>query len=377
LSPRRVDPARLGALRGAAQLLARPLAISHPADVVREAGPVQAQEPRAARLAFRARSRALSSADVDRARTEERSLLRAWLMRKTAHLIATEDAGWMLPLFAESIVRWSRGRLAGFGLDRRGQDRALALLRREVDAHGPLTRPELARGLTEAGFAAPQQIKTHLWLLATLEGGLCLGPDRGGQTCLVRARDWIGEPRTRARADSLAELARRYLRAFGPAGERDLARWAGLPLRDCRLGLERIAGELTEVRAGGETLLALRGRGRRRGAAPVVRLLGAFDNYNLGYVSRRFAVAPRHERAIVPGGGIVRPTITVDGRFVGTWSSKRDGRRLAVKLEPFARLVPAIEVALAAEVADLGRFEAVSATQTSPRAGPSSAIGAA
>ena len=80
---------------------ARP-AIRHPVDVVRASGPVQAQEPRAARLAFRARARGLIAADVDRARTEERSLLRAWMMRKTVHLIPTEDAGWLLPLFAPS-----------------------------------------------------------------------------------------------------------------------------------------------------------------------------------------------------------------------------------------------------------------------------------
>jgi Winged helix DNA-binding domain len=358
----RSPPPRLAAVRGAAQLLGRPSSASHPADVVRTAGPVQAQEPRAARLAFRARSRSLTAADVDRARTEERSLLRAWVMRKTVHLIATEDVGWLLPLFADPIVRWSRKRLAHFGLARPAQDRALALLHREVDSHGPLTRPELAERLAAAGFDAAQEIKVHLWLLATLDGELCLGPDRGGQTCLVRSADWIGEQRRRPRDESLAELARRYIRAYGPAGDRDFARWAGLGLRDCRLGLERIAGELSEAKVGGETLLVARGRGRRRASAPTVRLLGAFDNYNLGYVSREFAVAPRDERRIVPGGGVVRPTITLDGRFVGTWSSKRSGKRLAVKLEPFAGLSAGVERALSAEVEDLGRFEGLSAT---------------
>ena len=362
MSRRRADPERLAALRGTAQLLGRPTGLTDPVQVVREVGPVQAQEPRAARLAFRARSRTLTAADVDRARTEERSLLRAWTMRKTVHLIATEDAGWLLPLFADPIVRWSRKRLADFGLDRAQQDRALALLHREVRSHGPLTRPELAERLAAAGCAAAQEIKVHLWLLATLDGELCLGPDRGGQTCLVFTNDWIGEPRRRPRDESLAELARRYIRAYGPADERDFARWAGLGLRDCRLGLERIAGELAEVRVGEQTLLVTRRRGRRRASAPTVRLLGAFDNYNLGYVSRRFAVAADGERRIVPGGGVVRPTITLDGRFVGTWSSKRAGKRLSVALEPFAELEPEIEAAAAAEAEDIARFEGLSAT---------------
>ncbi len=320
----------------------------HPVDVVRLAGPVQAQEPRAARLAFRARAGGLTAADVDRARTEERSLLRAWMMRKTIHLIAVEDAGWILPLFAPIIVRWSRKRLADFGLDRRGQDRALKLLHDAVDGEGPLTRPELGERLERAGFETGQEFKVHLWLLATLDGSLCLGPDRGGQTCLVRTEDWLGPLERRPRDESLAELARRYLRAYGPADERDMARWAGLPLRDTRLAFDRIAAEPR--------------RATRAARSPVVRLLGAYDNYNLGYVDRSFAIDAEHARTVNPGGGIIRPTITVDGRIVGTWSSKRSGKRLAVTIEPFEPLDPGIETAIADEVADIGRFEGVTST---------------
>jgi hypothetical protein len=351
------DGARLARARAAAQLFHRPSSVTHPVDIVHQSGPVQAQEPRAARLAFRARARGLRADDVDRARTEERSLLRAWMMRKTVHLIASEDAGWLLPLFSVQIVRWSRKRLADFGLDRRGQDRALAVLHRAVEADGPLTRPELGRRLEGAGFEAGQELKVHLWLLATLDGELCLGPDRGAQTCLVHTRDWIGELEGRPREDSLGELARRYLRGYAPAGERDLARWAGLPLRDVRVGLGRIATELDEVRSGSETLLRLRHAKRRRAGSGVVRMLGGFDNYNLGYVSREFAVDPEGERRINPGGGMVRPSVTVDGRAVATWSSKRSGRRLRVTIEPFAELAPGVERALADEIADIGRFE--------------------
>jgi len=351
------QPARLARLRAASQRLTRPRTIAHPADVARLAGPVQAQEPRAAKLAFRARARALTAADVDRARTEERSLLRAWCMRKTVHLICAEDAGWLLPLFSPTIVRWSRKRLADFGLDRRGQDRALKVLHDAVASEGALTRPELAERLERAGFETANEFKVHLWLLATLDGELCLGPDRGGHTCLVRTSEWLGELERRPREDSLAELARRYLRAYGPAGERDLARWAGLPLRDARLGFERIAAEL---RAAGE--LFTLGSSPRVGRSPLVRLLGAYDNYNLGYESRDFHLPAERLKQVLPGGGIVRPTITVDGRLVGTWRSKRSGRRLSVRLEPFEPLDRAIEEAIAAEIDDIGRFEDLDAT---------------
>lgn len=322
---------------------------------------MQAQEPRAARLAFRARARSLTAEDVDRARTEERSLLRAWVMRKTVHLIAAEDAGWMVPLFAPSTVRWSRGRLEHFGLDRRAQDRAMKLVHDAVDAEGALTRRELGKRLESAGFELASEFKVHLWLLATLDGELCLGPDHGSHTCLVRTADWLGELERRPREDSLAELARRYLRGYGPADERDLARWAGLPLRDTRLAFERIAAELEPV----GKLFTL-GRPPRAARSPVVRMLGAFDNSNLGYVDRGHAVAPEHVQRIVPGGGIVRPAITVDGRLVATWTSRRAGERLAVTIEPFEPLDQEIEAAIEAEVADLGRFEGLVATIPRP-----------
>lgn len=357
MAARALDGPRLARLRAASQRLQRPTAISHPVDVVRASGPVQAQEPRAAKLAFRARARAVTAADVDRARTEERSLLRAWMMRKTMHLIPSEDAGWIVPLFAPTIVRWSRKRLTDLGLDGSGQDRALKFLHDAIDDDGPMTRPELGERLERAGFDIGQQFKVHLWLLATLDGELCLGPDRGGRTCLVRTSDWLGELERRPRDDSLAELARRYLRGYGPADERDLARWSGLPLRDTRLAFERIASDL-EPAAGLFTL----GSSPRAASSPVVRMLGAFDNYNLGYVDRGFALAPEFERRVNPGGGIVRPSIVVDGRCVATWVSKRAGRRLAVTIEPFAALAPEVETAIEAEVVDIGRFEGLDAT---------------
>ena len=347
----------LARLRSASQLLHRPKAIRHPAEVARFAGPIQAQEPRAAKLAFRARARRLTAADVDRARTEERSLLRAWCMRRTVHLLPSEDAGWLLPLFSETIVRQARKRLADFGLDRNGQDRALKLLHDAVDREGALTRPELAERLDRAGFDTANEFKVHLWVLATLDGELCLGPDRGGNTCLVRTDDWIGPLERRPRDRSLAELARRYLRAYGPADERDLARWAGLPLRDTRLGFERIAAELEPA---GE--LFTLGRRPRLPRSPVVRMLGAFDNYDLGYVDRTVALDAAYEKRVNPGGGIIRPAVIVDGTYVATWSSKRSGRRLAVTIEPFEPLAPELERAIAVEVADIGRFEGLDAT---------------
>src|SRR5919106_1615480 len=147
----RLEPARLARVRAAAQLLHRPTAIRDPADVARLTAGIQAQDPPAARLSFRSRTRALIAADVDRARTGERSLLRTWLMRKTIHIIPTDDAGWMLPLFEPPIERWSRRRLEQLGMSPATQERALRVIATAID-DGPLTRREAAARVTDAGI---------------------------------------------------------------------------------------------------------------------------------------------------------------------------------------------------------------------------------
>jgi hypothetical protein len=281
-------------------------------------------------------------------------------MRMTVHLIPTEDYGWLAPLFAERIGAWSRRRLAALGVSEAQLDRALAAAGRAI-AQGPLARSGVMEVAVRAGFPVTVETRTHLSILLVVGGTACVGPDAGRESVLVATQDWIGEPQPREREDSLAELARRYFAGFAPASDRDLAFWSGLPLRDCRLAIERIAGELDELRLGVDTLLAPTGWVARAPRSPVVRLLPTFDTYLMGYASREHAVDDVGARRVLPGGGVLRPAICVDGRLVGLWSSRRSGKRLAVSIEPFEELDDRVLAALLADVADLGRFEAVEA----------------
>ena len=126
---------------------------------------------------------------------------------------------------------------------------------------------------------------------------------------------------------------------------------------------ERIASELAQD---GELMRLKKGGAPGRRGSPVVRMLGAFDNYNLGYVDRGFAVAPEHEKQIDPGGGIIRPSIVVDGRLVGDLDLEAKRRAAGGEIEPFSALSAEIETAVEAEVADLGRFEGLDATIPRP-----------
>lgn len=337
--------------------------MSHPADVARSIAGAQAQERRAGLLQFRSRSRALTAAAVERARVEERSLVRGWLMRGTVHLVDADDYRWMLPLFAEAIVRVSRRRLAQLGTDAAAQDRAIAIVSRALADEGALSRNAITERLERRGLTLTPETRVHLMRVVVSERVACIGPDEGASGTLVPSDQWLGAGDAPERDPALAELARRYLGAFAPASERDFEKWSGLPRRDCRRGLEGIASELVEVgREGG--LLALRGSKLRAPRSPLVRLLPAFDTFLMGYASREHAVDAAGERRILPGGGVLRPTVCVDGRLAGLWSSRRSGNRLQVSIAPFEPLPAGWSRAIAAEVADLGRFEDVDATLT-------------
>jgi hypothetical protein len=361
---RRLEPARLGRVRAAAQLLHRPSSLRDPADVVRRAAGIQAQDANAARLGIRARSGTVAASHVDRARAEDRSIVRTWAMRGTLHLLATEDLAWQRPLFARRELEWSRRRLSeALGVGRRTQDRAVRLIARVLEADGIVTRREIMDRLESGGIEFDRQTAGHhLPRLAVLEGIACLGPDRGRDTTYVLAHDWIGEPRTADRERALAEVARRYVAGFGPADAEDMASWAGLGLGDCRAALASIASELAEVRVGTRTLLAPRRGAPRAPRRRLVRLLPGFDNYLLGHRDREFAVDPRHVREVWPGGGIIRPTVVVDGRVVGTWTTRRASGRVRVSLRALEPLEDDITEAISREVDDVGRFEGLTAT---------------
>src|SRR5205085_6959704 len=129
-------------------------------------------------------------------------------------------------------------------------------IERALADEGPLTRGELGERLQTVGVEAKGQALVHLLMLACLRGVAVRGPLLGKNHAYVLGRDWIDPPRPVEREWALAELARRYLAGHAPADERDLAKWAGLPLRDARAGLAAIANELVELPGG---LLALKG----------------------------------------------------------------------------------------------------------------------
>ncbi len=295
------------------------------------------------RLAIRARSGGLAAADVDQALTDERSLVLTWLCRFTLHLICSEDYHWLHALTTPPLRRANERRLAQEGVTPRAAERGVAVIERSLAEDGPLTRSALGELLAAAGVRTEGQALVHLLALASLRGLIVRGPMVGRQHAYVLVRDWLppGTPIERDRA--LAGLARRYLAGHGPADERDLAKWAGLPLRDARAGFGAIASHL-ERRADG--LFDLRRR-PPAGELPPPRLLGPYDPVLLGWCSCEWILGAH--QGVVAVNGLIRGIALIGGRAVATWKLN-DGE---VVLDAFDRGAGENSAALQADARDV------------------------
>ncbi len=343
-------------------------AAASPAQVLREVCGIQAQDLPAAQLAMHARDEALSLAAIERARQAERTIVRTWGMRGTLHLFAVEDARWLVPFLGPIFIAGDRRRFVELGWDAERSARGLRILRDAIARQGELTREEIIRLLRAGGLPYEGQAPVHLIFRAAMEGILCEGASLGSKPTYISFADWAGSPQPLPREIALAELTRRYLAAYGPAGPDDFARWSGLKTGDAREAWRLLAGETTPVEtdpgfASGSapgSLWILKTHTDRLdepvGPLPVVRLLPRLDNYLLGYAQRGFIIDPAYARRVNAGGGIIHPTLVADGRILGTWKTTRRRDSLDVNVEPFEPLPADLLPELEREAAQIGHF---------------------
>jgi hypothetical protein len=308
--------ALLARSRAAAQLL-HPAKRRSPAEVVRQLLAVQAQDFASVPLALRARSKGLTLADLHAA-LDSAELVISWLNRGTLHLVHRDDFAWLHALTAPTTATANKRRLAQEGVT--NPDRGVRAIAKALDS-GPLLRKEIGE---QVGFKGPAL--THLLLAATLSGQIVRGPIRGKDQTFVLVADHLGKLPKVDRETALAELGRRYAKGHSPATDADLAYWSGLPLRDVSVP-------------------------RPRGARPLqpgdsVRLLPPFDPYILGWKDRSFAIPDALTKRVMPGGGMFRAVVLVEGRVTGTWS--RAAGRVVVDAPDAS--------GIDAEIADVERF---------------------
>lgn len=279
--------------------------------------------------------------DVRKALWKDKTLVKTWLMRGTLHLVPSQD----LPLYTAAMsTRWTKTRgavLKFFGMT----ESELVKLTETIGAalNGkPMTREEI---LAVAGKGQSELVRKWLrsgWggMLKPVarHGRLCFGPNRGQSVTFVSPKEWLGSWRDLDPDAALVEVARRYLRTYGPATKVDFARWWGNWPGVGNAAWSGLADELVPVSVEGARADILAGDlkeiAKARNEQSVV-LLPGFDPYLMGYASRDHLFDPVHRWKVSRVAGWISPVVVVNGRVEGTWSHTASNKTLRVSLKPF------------------------------------------
>ena len=317
---------------------------------------IQAQVMSAGELSLAARVNGLRSGDVADALWTDRSLVKTWAFRGTLHLVTAED----LPLFCAALSTyrpWERASWRRAWEIEEGEVEAIVDAIGEALDGSELTREELAVEVgRKLGPKTGERLRSGWGSFlkpAAWAGQLCFAPSRGRNVAFTRPDRWIGGWREHDPEEALREVARRFLRAYGPATHADFARWFGFDQPPARRLFRSMADELAEVEVDGRRawivssdLAAL----RRARAGHDVRLLPNFDVFVIGGHPRELHVPPVHNALVWRKGAWVSPVVSVGGYAAGVWRQEEHRGTMTLTVSPFGRL--------AREVKDRVRDEA-------------------
>lgn len=135
---------------------------------------------------------------------------------------------WLLTLCASKTLSGFAKRRAFLGISDAHAEKSLEIMDTTLRGGKSLTRTELGRVLEAGGIPMKPQWGYHLACYAATRGLICFGPPTEKEETFVLLEEWIPKAETPTREERLAELARTYFRAHGPATVDDFAWWCGL-----------------------------------------------------------------------------------------------------------------------------------------------------
>ena len=331
------------------------------ASVCADVGGIQAQVMSAAELSLWTRRRSTGRDDVKTALWQKRDLVKTTSMRRTLHLLPARDFQMYIAAMREWSMSQTSNLLRRIGASTKHVDAMIAVVM-DALADGPKTQQDL---LARAKVNAARGMRVWLryaWSAmrpAIVEGLIVYGPPRGAETTFVRVDQWLPKQTAVDAATARAELARRFVRAFGPATHRDFTKWSGLPTGVAKAAFEQFGDSLTPVRVDGEASHVLTEDLRELSMARLDRspkLLPSFDTFLLAHQTKHHLVDPRFYKRVYRNQGWLSPVVIVGGRIVAVWFLEERAKGFTVDVQPFAALDTKTRRGLANEAEALGIF---------------------
>ena len=315
------------------------------ADAVMGIVALHGTDPASVYLSARARTCDVDISTIERALYDEGALVRMLGMRRTVFVVPAGLVPVIQAACTDQIAERLRRQLTKVVREAGIAPDAEAWLRevgegtvRALADHGPVTGTELARheprlrtqiiAAEDNPYGGAVNLTTRLLTVLSAEGLMVRGRPRGGWTSMQFT--WSAADRSELpAADARADLASRWLLAFGPAPISDLQWWTGWTAAQTRQAVARL--ETTEVDLDGIAGLMLSGDDTPPGPRPGwAALLPALDPTPMGWRDRSWFTG-EHAPALFDRSGNIGPTVWWDGRIVGGWAQRPDGE-IAVRL---------------------------------------------
>jgi len=330
---------------------------------------VHAQVMPAAEVALGIRVGGATRADVRVALWERRTLVKTFGPRGTVHLLPTDELPlWMSAL--DAAPKPNRSLPPELRLSEAQQEDVFEAIQISLTG-AQLSVDELDKEIGErAGPWATELVMPAFqgmwprWRIlmgeAAHRGALCFGPNRGRNVTYTRPEDY--QPIDGAEA--FAEVALRYLRAYGPATPAEFARWFGTTPAGASDLFASLGDRLEKVEMGGhkswmpteetEEAEPSTADGANGGG---VRLLPYFDPYPVGCHPRELLFPGRaFERALSRGQAGNVPVMLIDGVVAGIWHQRLAGSKVTLTVEPFGKLSPTHRAELEEQAERLGEI---------------------
>ena len=174
---------------------------------------------------------------------------------------------------------------------------------------------------------------------AEFDAVICSGSMRGRQHTYAAFDGRVPAGRLQEREEALAELARRFFTARGPATLRDFAWWSGLAMGEARSALDSVRSELEQRVVEDRTYWLREGAAHAPGRGPRIDLVQCYDESIISYTQSRDVLQTPSVTFPVPRnlGGFVH-VILCDGRLLGHWRHDRERGDVAIETRLGRRL---------------------------------------
>ncbi|MYS80984.1 winged helix DNA-binding domain-containing protein [Embleya scabrispora] len=359
--PRITDDERRARL-GIRHRLAAGARAANAEDAARAVLLLHATDPATVYVSACARLAEPSSAEVERALYDDRSLVRMPGMRRTVYVVPRELVHVVQRSSTDAVAITQRRVMLQFlasgGYDEAWLDEVEAATVAALAELGEATAVQLGEVVPQLRtqirvaigkpYEANQGVSTRLLFTLSCEGRIVRTRPQGSWLS-SRFRYTIAPPLPEiGRTEAKAELVRGWLAAFGPGTPADLKWWTGWTAADTRHALAAVRAVEVALDDGSVGYVLPGDEAPSPTPEPWAALLPALDATPMAWKGRDWYITPELRERLFDRMGNIGPTVWWNGRVVGGWATRADGE---VVWQALVDLPPEATKAIEAEAA--------------------------